>query len=195
MPDDATNEYDYLNVPKRTMKSSREYFTGSGVASQVITLAQIPMMESLVVQIWTDVSGTSTWTTLTKDTDYAVSGTGEDENRTVTLWGTWYMPTAHKNIKALYDVRREIQNVYVIVSDIEIGGVELKNYNTDDRQFVNPGHSAQVNIAPAIASIAFTRNAANYITNAWYDTTDGTFTTTITRNASNYITDITTTWA
>lgn len=44
-------------------------------------------------------------------------------------------------------------NITLNAGDIQIGAVENKNYNTDDRQFIGPDHFAAVQTAPANAVV------------------------------------------
>jgi len=82
----------------------------------------------------------------------------------------------------------------LVVGDIEIGAVELKNRDTDDRQIVAPDGSAQVSIFEKINGVpintVITRDANGLVSQIVEADGSKTKTTTITRDAEQNVASI-----
>lgn len=179
------NQYDIWNEAIRVRDAKTDYFTGTTSASEVYTLTCVPLLPYLKVSFYTTVNSVYRWVEQTIDTNYAIAGTGAYENRYLTLWQI--MPTTPQyNIKVEYNVK--VSNIVATVSDIEIGQVEIKNYDTPDEVYVAPDHTVKTHQSPALGTFEYGRNASNYITTMTKTYTDGSiYYATVTRNGSNYI--------
>jgi len=112
-----------VRIPQGSIDVKEEYFTGSGVASQIVTLSHIPFLPLIRVEKWDDTN--TIWVSMIKDSadenlKYAVSGTLDSLNTIITFGTTVISSALEDNIHIVYQV-----NKLTINSELKISATDI----------------------------------------------------------------------